>query len=149
MLVSHDRDFIDRVCDRLLVPEGDGRWTAYSGGWSDMLAQRGRSPFAAAREERSAPSPAREERQKTKPKSSTKMSFKDSHALETLPKEIEVLEAGIAKVNAALADPDLFQRDPKRFRQLMRLLDRSQLELAEKEEAWLVLELKREDLEGA
>ena len=148
ILVSHDRDFIDRVCDRLLVPEGDGRWTAYAGGWSDMLAQRGGSPFATrgARGER-------EKATRTTPARSAgggaKMSFKDAHALEALPGEIEKLEAGIARVNEALADPTLYERDPKRFGQLMRLLEKTEAELAAKEERWLELEERREALEGA
>ena len=150
ILVSHDRDFIDRVCDRLLVPEGDGRWTHYAGGWSDMLSQRGGSPFAAAPEPVEAKPRERGANGQTASPSSSgaKLSFKEAHALETLPGEIEKLEAGIAKVNDALADPTLYERDPKRFGQLMRLLEKTQGELADKEERWLELEEKREALAG-
>ena len=75
------------------------------------------------------------------------MSFKEKHALANLPVEIEKLESDIERVNSALAEPDLFERDPKRFDQLVRLLEKTQSQLQDKEENWLELEMKREALE--
>ncbi|MEO1398532.1 MAG: ATP-binding cassette domain-containing protein [Pseudomonadota bacterium] len=153
LVVSHDRDFLDRVCTSVLLPEGHGRWVEYAGGYSDMISQRGGSPFsqkpdigAGSVGETKAPKPV-----KTGSLASIKqgkMTFKDKHALDSLPGEMEKLEADIAKVNAALAAPGLFEKDPKRFNQLVKLLEKTQASLAEAEERWLELEALREELEG-
>ena len=76
------------------------------------------------------------------------MSFKDKHALESLPDDMERLAGDIAKVNTALAAPGLFEKDPKRFNQLVKLLEKTQASLAQAEERWLELEALREELEG-
>ena len=157
ILISHDRDFLDRICTGVLVPEGDGRWTEYAGGWSDMLAQRGGSPFAedAVKEKpRKAAKPAAGPTAKSaagptaKPAARAKLSFKDAHALETLPGEIEKLEGLIARTNAALADPNLFTSDPERFGKLSAALAKAERERGEKEERWLELEMMREAMEA-
>lgn len=156
ILISHDRDFLDRICTSVLVPEGanggEGRWTEYAGGWSDMLAQRGASPFAgeeapkAAAAKAAKPAPAAPPKPKPAPRA--KLSFKDAHALETLPGEIEKLEALIAKTNTALADPNLFTGDPDRFAKLSGVLAKAERERGEKEERWLELEMMREEMGG-
>ncbi|MBN8925836.1 MAG: elongation factor 3 [Rhodospirillales bacterium 69-11] len=146
LLVSHDRDFLDRVATSVIAAEGDGRWVEYAGGYSDMLAQRGplRSPSAAAPRPKAAapaaprtPAPARK-----------RMTFKDRHALETLPARIETLQQEIAKLTAALADPDLYARDAVRFQRITAALATAQQTLAEAEEQWLALEMLREEIEG-
>ena len=96
IVVSHDRDFLDRVATSVIVAEGEGRWTEYAGGYSDMVAQRGygvTKPRARARpprRERAAASAAAARRRRRR-----KLSFKQKHALETLPKEIARLDAEI------------------------------------------------------
>ncbi|HEY4040207.1 MAG TPA: ATP-binding cassette domain-containing protein, partial [Rhodopila sp.] len=146
LLVSHDRDFLDRVVTSVIATEGDGRWIEYAGGYSDMLAQRGSVrtvPATAARPRAAAPpTPA------TKT-ASRKMSFKDKHALQTLPGCIAALEAEISRLNAVLGDADLYTRQPVKFADATRALSTAQTALAAAEEQWLGLELLREELEGA
>ena len=153
LVVSHDRDFLDRVCTSVIVPEGQGVWQEYAGGYSDMVSQRGSADFSARRRD-SGHGAAPQEQRTPKPqavepkKPSGKMSFKDKHALETLPATIEKLEGDIGKVNTALAEPGLFERDAKRINGLMKLLEKTQAELDAAEERWLELEALREELEG-
>jgi ATP-binding cassette subfamily F protein uup len=149
LLVSHDRDFLDRVATSVLMFEGGGKWTEYAGGYSDMVAQRGagveaRKVKAEPERERSSPPAAAVS---SSPK--RKLSFKEKHALETLPAAMEKLQAEIAKLEAALADADLFARDPRGFDSAITRLAAARGELAKSEEQWLELEMKREELEGA
>jgi len=157
LLVSHDRDFIDRIATGVLVAEGDGRWVEYAGGYSDMIAQRGQSAPAArealnagklggaragrAADAQSAVSP--------KPgRSKKKLSFKEKHALETLPAKIDALNAKIAALQSKLADPDVFTRDPAQFEALTAALASAQSKLEAAEEQWLELEILKESLES-
>jgi ATP-binding cassette subfamily F protein uup len=143
LLVSHDRDFLDRVVTSVIATEGDGNWIEYAGGYSDMLAQRG--PVRAAAVTTSKPRAAA-------PAARTqirKMSFKDKHALETLPSRIAAHEAEIARLNAVLADANLYARQPAKFVEATKALEAAQTALAEAEEQWLALEMQREALEGA
>ena len=106
LLVSHDRDFLDRVVTSVIATEGDGRWIEYAGGYSDMLAQRGPIRALAAV---GADAAASRPRPVTARPQSRKMSFKDKHALETLPARIAELEQEIARLNTVLADGDLYR----------------------------------------
>ncbi len=141
LLVSHDRDFLDRVTTATMMSEGQGRWLVYAGGYSDMLSQRGAGVAArkaekervAAAEPQAAPAPAPDRAQPRK------LSFKEKHALETLPDKIAALERDIGKVQAALAENGLFTRDTARYTKLTDLLPRLQAELAAAEEEWLRL----------
>jgi len=143
LVVSHDRDFLDRVATSVLVAEGGGTFVEYAGGYTDMLAQRGRG-FAAEPAQRA----KAEKAAQPKPKSSSaKLSFKDKHALETLPKEMAALEAEIAKLQKDFADPKLYGRDPKTFAAMSEALGKAQEKLAGLEERWLELEILREALE--
>jgi ATP-binding cassette subfamily F protein uup len=150
MVVSHDRDFLDRVATNVIASEGDGRWQDYAGGYSDMVAQRGRGVEAKA--------PARSSSEAVAPRSATeglraggkpKMSFKDRHTLETLPARIAQLEREITALQEQLADPSLYARDPAGFTARTNLLGRKQAEREAAEEEWLRLELLREEVEGA
>ncbi len=150
LLVSHDRDFLDRVVTSVIVAEGDGSWIEYAGGYTDMLAQRGpgiatlapAKPRSAAAAETPGPAAA------ATPARPGRMSFKDRHALETLPARIGELQAQIALLQDALADPDLYRRDPDRFDKVTRTLAATQDKLNAAEEQWLTLEMQREALES-
>ena len=146
IVVSHDRDFLDRVCTSVIAPQGNGVWLEYAGGYSNMVTQSAASKPVEA----PATTTTRSEKPLTKPqaaaKVASKLSFKDKHALESLPGEIDKLEGDIAKVNKALAVQGLFEKDPKRFNQLVKLLEKIQTELAAKEERWLELEMLQEEL---
>ena len=147
LLVSHDRDFLDRVVTSVLAAGHDGRWVDYAGGYTDMVAQRG--PMAAAFSPpvtRSRPPAATRPQRPVQP--SRRMTFKDRHALQTLPGSIAALQGEVAKLTAALADPDLYTRDPARFGATTQALDRAQAALAAAEENWLALEMLREEIEG-
>ncbi|MDE2007278.1 MAG: ATP-binding cassette domain-containing protein, partial [Rhodospirillales bacterium] len=145
LLVSHDRDFLDRVATSVIAAEGGGRWVEYAGGYSDMLAQRGPVPEAAAApapKPRATPSPARASAP------ARRMTFKDRHALQTLPGRIEELHAEIARLGTVLADSGLYTRAPDRFSAMAAALTAAQSELAAAEERWLALEIAREEMEG-
>ncbi|TRW96299.1 ATP-binding cassette domain-containing protein [Paracoccus sp. M683] len=140
LLVSHDRDFIDRVADTTVAMEGDGRAVIYPGGWSDYRAQR---PDDAP--ELTAAPVAEPERAKPmdKPKPAREgLSFTEKHRLEALPGIIERLEAEIAKLSEFLADPQLFSTAPAKFQKASEGLAERQGKLAEAEEEWLMLEEK-------
>ncbi|SNB75787.1 ATP-binding cassette, subfamily F, uup [Arboricoccus pini] len=147
LVVSHDRDFLDRVATSVLAFEGAGNWTEYAGGYSDMITQRGhgvlaREPLEARRPDkgqaaaREAAAPRR------------RLGFKEQHALKTLPEEIERRRREIAALEAKLADPALFAADPALFARTTEALTATHDALAEAEDRWLELEMLREELEG-
>ncbi|HEV7267939.1 MAG TPA: ABC-F family ATP-binding cassette domain-containing protein [Falsiroseomonas sp.] len=148
IVVSHDRDFLDRVATNVIVSEGDGRWQDYAGGYSDMVAQRGRGVQAKAAPAGAAPAPQRTAPERPRAEARARMSFKDKHALETLPARIAQLEREIAALQAQLADPALYARDATGFTARSNLLARKQGEREAAEEEWLRLELLREELEA-
>jgi ATP-binding cassette subfamily F protein uup len=149
ILISHDRDFLDRVVTSVIAPEGDGRWTEYAGGYSDMLAQRG------ADLKREAAKVAADDRKETRAAATAsgapkrRLNFNEKHALETLPKTIAKLQAEIAKQKRHLDDPNLYAKDRKKFDQASDALTKAQKELAEAEDKWLELEVLREEIEQA
>ena len=147
ILISHDRDFVDRVVDQVIVPDGQGRWLTYAGGYSDMLVQRGAE--AAANPLASKPATSAQSTPRPGEKSGKrKLSFQEKHALETLPVTMGKLTAVIAKLHQKLADPDLYARDSKAFGEASALLAKAQAEFSAQEEKWLELEILREELEG-
>jgi ATP-binding cassette subfamily F protein uup len=140
LLVSHDRDFLDRVVTSTIASEGDGRWIEYAGGYSDMLVQRGTpsSVKAEARKRASAPDTVKAA---PKPK---KLSFKQQHELEkVLPDAIAKLQSDMVRYQRVLTDPNLFTRDKKKFDATTSALAQAELELAKAEERWLELEMLR------
>jgi ATP-binding cassette subfamily F protein uup len=149
LIVSHDRDFIDRTATAVLMAEGDGRFTEYAGGYTDMLAQRGKGVEARVVDPRAKTERVRETAEPVERAPERKrMSFKDKHALETLPARIAALEKDIAARQAKLADGSLFTRDPAGAARLAQELATLQSELAATEERWLELEMLREELGG-
>jgi len=151
LLVSHDRDFLDRVVTSIVASEGNGSWIEYAGGYTDMLAQRaaaqlpvsgtktGRAkrPRAATRSVGSVGAPPR------------RMNFNDQRALELLPARIAALETQIAELTTILADPNLYARDRARFDATAEALAVARQGLAAAEDQWLRLELLREGIEAA
>jgi ATP-binding cassette subfamily F protein uup len=147
VVVSHDRDFLDRVATSVIMAEGDGRWTEYAGGYSDMVAQRG-SGVQARTVERTAKAEKSRTDTATPAAGKRKMSFKDKHALETLPGDIEKLDADIQALAAALAAPGFYTKDPNGFAAKSKALEAAESKKAAAEERWLELEMLREELEG-
>jgi ABC transport system ATP-binding/permease protein len=147
LLVSHDRDFLDRTVSAVVVAEAGGRWNVYAGGYTDMVAQRGEGVTAKAVAKNDAKAPReRAEAPASAPKA--RLSFKDKHALETLPARIAVLEAEIAKLSKTIADPGLYARDRAGFDNASAALAKAQADLASAEDEWLRLEELREQVEA-
>ena len=142
LMVSHDRDFIDRITTTTLMMQGAGRVTAYAGGWSDMLAQQPEAatpaPKAARPAARKAPLPT-DPAPKPATRSGSTLSFTERHRLDSLPAEIDRLTAEIAKLETLLADPDLYSREPVKFARATEALSQRQQALAAAEEEWLTL----------
>lgn len=138
LLVSHDRDFLDRVATTTIAMEGGGKVTAYAGGWSDYIAQRGDLP-GVEKVEKSKPKAAKP---KQEAQAKDGLSFKEKHRLEALPAEMERLEQEIAKLEQLMADPELFTREPVKFKKATEALVERQEKLAAAEEEWLELEEK-------
>jgi len=149
LLVSHDRDFLDRVVTSVVASEGRGRWREYAGGYSDMVMQRGTGVEKRAVEKPRKAKEGEPPRRPAPPAPRRKLSFKDEHALKILPARIETLQAEIAKLQAALADPALYSRDRAAFDKAATALHEREAALAQAEHDWLELELKREDVEGS
>ena len=139
LLVSHDRDFIDRLATATVALEGNGRATVYPGGWSDYAAQR---TAAAALIDREGPAPARPKGspapEAPRPKSAG-LSFTQRKRLDDLPGIMERLEAEIAKLTEFLAEPDLYTREPAKFRKATEAMTERQEALHAAETEWLDL----------
>ena len=151
LLVSHDRDFLDRVVTSTLASEGGGRWVEYAGGYSDMVAQRGAGstgrPADKPRKAREAAN--RPESASASPSRRRGLSFKDRHALDTLPARIDSLHAEIDRLRTVLADTGRYARDRAAFETAAAALRQAEDARAAAEDEWLALELKREEAEGA
>lgn len=144
LLVSHDRDFIDRIAATTIAMEGDGEATVYAGGWSDYQTQRG----AASPEKKPAKPSQPAEKAERAPKARSKLSFHQQRRLDDLPAEMERLGAEIEKLEALLSDPDLYARDPKKFEKATEALSTRRAALDAAEMEWLELEELREALAG-
>ena len=152
LLVSHDRDFLDRIVTSVLAPTGNGRWTEYAGGYSDMLAQRKGDDLKKVSKAESAPA-ARKSADDVAPVAPTtakaKLSYKEKHALSVLPDEIAKLETEIQRLSEKLADAGLYARDRAAFEKANARLADAQRQLEDAETQWLELEEKRTAIEGA
>ena len=140
LVVSHDRDFLDRVATTTWALEGDGKVGEYVGGYSDYRRQRAET-LAAAR-----PAPEKAKPQREAPRKVAKLSYKDQREWEQIPAKLEALDAEQVKVEAQLADPKLFTRDPAAFQSATDRLAAIAVERAAAEDRWLELELMREAL---
>ena len=149
VLVSHDRDFLDRVVTATVASEGGGRWAVYAGGYSDMTTQRGDgvAERPAAKPRKAQAAAAKPENAVSAPARRRGLSFKEKHALEKLPGRMEALQAEMRRSQAALADPGLYARDPAAFERAAGALRRAEDAHAAAEEEWLALEMKREETE--
>ncbi len=163
LVVSHDRDFLDRVVTSVVAPEDDGQWQEYAGGYSDMLAQRRDQPDKndiADKDKKQGRSKANDgantaettstNQDKPAPasKPQRKLSFKEKHLLKTLPDDMTRLEKEIETLNGQLADTDLYARDRATFETATSRLAAAQKELDDAEMLWLELEERREALEN-
>jgi ABC transport system ATP-binding/permease protein len=147
LLVSHDRDFLDRTVTSVIAFEGNGSWIEYAGGYSDMVAQRGHGVGALEPAKPAAAStarPATRERRATEPRK--RLSPTEQHALKTSPARIAALQDEIRRLEGLLAEPDFYARDRAAFAAAGAALARAQADLAAAEEDWFRLELLREEI---
>jgi ATP-binding cassette subfamily F protein uup len=142
LLVSHDRDFLDRVAATTIAMEGDGKATVYAGGWTDYLAQRQQDDFDQSVVVKSKPG-AKSEKPKAAQQSG--LSFTEKHRLEALPAEIARLEAEIAKLEELMSDPTLYSDNPVKFQKATDALVERNEKLQDAEAEWLMLEEKAEN----
>ncbi len=151
LLVSHDRDFLDRIVTSVLAPTGAGHWTEYAGGYSDMLAQRkGEDLNKAQRVEGPAPrKSALDASEIARQAPKLKLSFKDKHALSALPAAISKLESEIEALAVKLADASFFTRDRAAFDKASARISEAQRQLEEAETQWLELEDRRAAIGGS
>ncbi len=136
LIVSHDRDFLDRTVTITLGLDGSGHIDIIAGGYADWEAKRKRrnAPARAAKSDKVEAQPP------TPPKpKSTKLSYKDQRDYDLLPARIEELDEAIARDERALADPDLYTRDPAKFSALTEALEQARVEKDAAEERWLEL----------
>ena len=139
ILVSHDRDFLDRVAVTTVAMEGDGKATVYAGGWSDYIAQRNQDDFGGSvvKSKRSLAKGKEKETPKV-----TGLSFTENHRLEAIPAEMERLETEIGKLQELMSDPELFTANPIKFQKATDALIERQSKLDAAEEEWMMLEAK-------
>ncbi|MDF2097229.1 ABC-F family ATP-binding cassette domain-containing protein [Aquibaculum arenosum] len=147
ILVSHDRDFLDRLCTSVILLDGRGGAREYPGGFSDAVRQAGGLPDARTSSTPTS-SRSRPARRPAAPRPSGKLSYKEQRELDGLPGEMDKLSAQVAAQEAKLADPGLYARDPAGFETASARLADLQARLAQAEERWLELEEKRERLAG-
>ena len=145
VVVSHDRDFIDRTVTRTIAYEGPGQWQIYAGGYSDLLDQRGHGVKARETEETKSKSKSGNKASKSK---GPKLSYKHKFRLEKIPEEMAATEAQILKIQTQLAAPDFFTKDVDGFSAAIEALEKAQANLEAIEMEWLELEELREASEG-
>lgn len=146
ILVSHDRDFVDRLATSTIAMNGRGDIVETPGGWQDFLRQNPTflaPPPTHAETAPKAPAPVA-----AAPKKQVKLSYKDARRLEEVEKLMETLPVEIAKQDAILADQSLYTRDPAAFDRAMKAADKARADLEAAELDWLELEEKKAALAG-
>ncbi|MDA0338755.1 MAG: ATP-binding cassette domain-containing protein, partial [Proteobacteria bacterium] len=147
LLVSHDRDFLDRMVTSVISFDPDGQVREYPGGYSDMLRQRKAVPSGNLNPRQTGSKHGSENN--GQPANPGKMTYKDKRALDPLPTEIQKLERDATRIEAELADPKTYAKDPESIPRLAKLLETARQLISEKQDRWLELEMMREELEGA
>ncbi len=137
LLVSHDRDFLDRVVTTTIAMEGDGQATVYAGGWSSYQTQRQIDEPKAVEKSKSKKAKGKQEKSVK-----TGLSYTEQHRLEQLPAIIDRLTAEITKLEEFMADPDLFTKEPLKFQKATDALVERHTALSNAEDEWLMLEEK-------
>ncbi|MDQ2065569.1 ATP-binding cassette domain-containing protein [Xinfangfangia sp. CPCC 101601] len=138
LLVSHDRDFIDRIATQTIAMEGNGRTAVYPGGWSDYVDQRP-APEEARKAAPAAAKPKAEAAPAAPAAKASGLTFTERKRFDDLPAEMERLQAEMAKLTEFLSQPDLFEKEPVKFHKASEGLTQRQELLAKAEEEWLTL----------
>ncbi len=147
ILVSHDRDFLNRTVTRTLAYEGGARWQIYAGGYDDMVLQRGAGVKArkkTAKISGNKPSSQNDSQSEPQKTSRNKLSYKHKHRLEKLPDEMQACEAEVGTLEALMADPHLYSTNPDKFSKTAAALTAAKNKLSALEDEWLELEILSE-----
>ena len=142
LIVSHDRDFLDRTVTAVLAFEEQGQIIPHAGGYSDYLRRRTKTAQTKAEKKKQPPKPPREKQPRT-----DRLSYKQTYLLSTLPDEIEALGTAITEAETRLADMDFFAQDPDGYQKLAEQCATDKQRLNEAEQQWLELEILREEIE--
>jgi ATP-binding cassette subfamily F protein uup len=143
LVVSHDRDFLDRVCTSIIVAEGDGRFVSYAGGYTDMVAQRGAGIAARVVARRNHEAVERRHAVASKVPEAPRFTSQDRRALDAMAQRIEQLEASAKRLRTIISDPGLYERDPTAFARASATLVQVEAALAAAEDKWLALDERR------
>lgn len=146
LIVSHDRDFLDRVVTSVIYMPGDGSVTEHAGSYSELLAKLQNKP--AAKESKKTQTAKEEKTQPPTAKKTAKLSYKQQRLLDVLPAEIQKLEEEIKQIEIKLSDPDLYTSDSEKFDRLSFRLAEAQREKDDCETQWLEIQLLAEELAG-
>ena len=145
LLVSHDRDFIDRVVTSVIYIPGDGSVSEHAGSYSDLL-EKLKSKIPAKKENKKEALPRKEEKPKSETKKTGRLSYNQQRLLEILPGKISELEKQIGDTEAALSDSSLYTENPEKFDALTTQLEKLKAELEKSENQWLEIEMLRESI---
>lgn len=145
LLVSHDRDFIDRVVTSVIYMPGDGSVSEHAGSYSDLL-EKLKSKIPAKKENKKEALPKKEETPKSETKKTGRLSYNQQRLLEILPDKISELEKQIGDTEAALSDSSLYTENPEKFDTLTKQLEELKAELEKSENQWLEIEMLRESI---
>ncbi len=159
LIVSHDRDFLDKVTTSLLYMKGDGKINEYVGSYSDLLKEQKQidTKKSSKTSVKSSIQPhLSESKQSSKnkgisnasPTQKRKLSFKQVHQLKMLPGEIEALEKEIQTMEKRIADPEFYQKDTAMFHETVNKLTQKRETLEQLENTWLELEILQEEING-
>jgi ABC transport system ATP-binding/permease protein len=149
LIVSHDRDFLDRVTTSVLAAEGGGRWIEYAGGYSDMLAHRGARVgavpvLAAPAAYKDKPTTAAVQAHRAK----LRLSSRERKVLDNLPVRIEELRVLKARLQSLLDDTGFYAHDPAKFAEVSAAFAKAEAALDQAEGEWLRLAILREESAG-
>ena len=144
MIVSHDRDFLDRTVSGILAFEQQGSITPHAGGYSDYLSRRTALSKADSKQRKAKKKPTQE---KPSGPQKERLSYKQTYLLKTLPEEMSRLEVAIADAAEKLSDMSFFEKDPAAYQALSAQMDADNTAFSEAEEMWLDLEILRETIE--
>ena len=145
LLVSHDRDFVDRVVTSVIYMPGDGSVSEHAGSYSDLLDKL-KSKIPAKKENKKEALPKKEETPKSETKKTGRLSYNQQRLLEILPGKISELEKQIGDTEAALSDSSLYTENPEKFDALTKQLEELKAELEKSENQWLEIEMLRESI---
>ena len=145
LLVSHDRDFIDRVVTSVIYMPGDGSVSEHAGSYSDLL-EKLKSKIPAKKENKKEALPKKEETPKSETKKNGRLSYNQQRLLEILPGKISELEKQIGDTEAALSNSSLYTENPEKFDALTKQLEELKAELEKSENQWLEIEMLRESI---